>query len=198
MQDLAAHLAPAPSNATYLSWETQNETIGICGDTLARQVADEVRSARLFSILVDETTDTATKEQCSLSVHYVKDNAVEERFLAFCDLQGNMTAVSIASAVVTKLTELQLNVALICRQGYDGVSSTSGRFHGVPAEIKKFLPAASYVHCVSHVLNLVTQKACIRNTHSEVKETANFFQLLRKTHRLSAVTHPSECRLKEA
>jgi len=86
--DLAAHLASAPANVTYLSWETQNEIIDICGDMLARQVADKVRSARFFSILVDETTDTATKEQCSLSIRYVKDNAVQEPFLAFCDLQA--------------------------------------------------------------------------------------------------------------
>jgi len=59
-----------------------------------------------------------------------------------------------------------------------GASSTSGQFNGVQAEIKKFSLSASYVHCASHVLNLVTQKACdvnaIRNTHSAVKKNFNY------------------------
>ena len=57
------------------------------------------------------------------------------------------------------VNSMRLDVSLICGQGCDGVSSTSGRFNGEQAEIKKSSPATSYVHCASHVLNLVTQKA---------------------------------------
>ena len=177
--DLAAHLSSAQANATYLSWETQNEVINACGGILARQVAAEVCSARFYSVLVDETTDSATKEQCSLSVRYVKNSAVQERFVAFCDLQGDMTAASIVSAVVNKLTEFEMDVSLIRGQGYDGASTMSGRLNGVQAEIKKLSPAAPYIHCASHVLNLVTQKSstvtAVRNAHGLVKEIANFF-----------------------
>jgi hypothetical protein len=177
--DLAAHLSSAGANATYLSWETQNEIINACGSIVARQIAAEVHSAKFFSILVDETTDCATKEQCSLSVRYVTNSEVRERFDAFCDLQGDMTAASITSAVVNKLTELKMDVSMIRGQGYDGAAAMSGRLNGVQAEIKKLSPAAPYIHCASHVLNLVTQKSstvtAVRNAHGLVTEIAKFF-----------------------
>ena len=177
--DLAAHLSSARANATYLSWETQNEIINACGSILTRQIAAEVCSAKFFSILVDETTDSATKEQCSLSVRYVTNGEVWERFMAFCDLQGDMTAASIASAVVNKLMELEMDVSMIRGQGCDGAAAMSGRVNGVQAEIKKLSPAALYIHCASHVLNLVTQKSstvtAVRNAHEVVTEISKFF-----------------------
>jgi hypothetical protein len=54
-----------------------------------------------------------------------------------------------------------MDVSLIRGQSYDGASTMRGVLGGdggVQAEIKKLSPAASYVHCASHVLNLVTQK----------------------------------------
>jgi hypothetical protein len=177
--ELAAHLSSAHANATYLSWETQNEIINTCGKILARQIAAEVHTAKFFSILVDETTDCSAKEQCFLSVRYVRKGEVQERFVAFCDLQGDMTAAAIASAVVNKLTELEMDVSMIRGQGYDGAAAMSGRLNGVQAEIKRLSPAAPYIHCASHVLNLVTQKSssvtAIRNAHGLVTEIAKFF-----------------------
>jgi hypothetical protein len=120
-----------------------------CGKILARQIAAEVHTAKFFSILVDETTDCSTKEQCSLSVRYVRNNEVQERFVAFCDLQGDMTAASIASAVVNKLNELEMDVSMIRGQGYDGAAAMSGRLNGVQAEIKRLSPAAPCIHCHS-------------------------------------------------
>ena len=95
-----------------------------------------------------------------------------------------MTAASISSAVISKLTELDIDVTLIRGQGYDGASTMSGSVNGVQMEIKKHSPSASYVHCASHVLSLVTQKASavtvIRNARGQVKETANFFNYCAK------------------
>lgn len=56
----------------------------------------------------------------------------------------------------------------MCGQGYDGASSMAGRISGVQAKIRELYPAAIYVHCASHSLNLAVSKSCeivdVRNT----------------------------------
>ena len=61
----------------------------------------------------------------------------------------------------------------------DGMSTMSGVFNGVQTVIRRQLPAASYVHCASHYLNLTLSTACkqpqIRNAYGVVGEVAAFF-----------------------
>jgi len=64
-------------------------------------------------------------------------------------------------------------------QGYHGASAMSAVFNGVQAIISNEHPAALYVHCSSHCLNLTLSAACklsdIRNAHGIVGEVADFF-----------------------
>ena len=60
----------------YTSWNTQNEIINTVGDIISEKIVEEVKEAKYFSVLVDETTDCSTKEQMSLSVRYVQDSKV--------------------------------------------------------------------------------------------------------------------------
>ena len=185
---LANHLETAASNATYLSWQTQNEIITACGDLIVKAIVSQIKDAKFYSLLLDDTTDAATREQCSISVRFVKEKEVQERFLGFIDVSSDMTAKGISTAALNKLIEVGLDPAQIRGQGYDGASTMSGQWNGVQAEIKKVAPAAPYVHCNSHVFNLSTQAACpvplIRNTLGQVKEIAAFFNVSAKRTRI--------------
>jgi hypothetical protein len=178
-RDLEHHILTASANATYCSWETQNAIIEACGLIITEVIVREVKAAKYFTIIVDETTDCATKEQCSLSLRYVKGCKVVEPFLAFCDLCGDQTARSIAECILEKLMEVGLDPKLIRGQGFDGASAMSGKHCGVQAEIKKVSPSATYVHCASHVLNLAVQNSCsvvaIRNARGQIGEITKFF-----------------------
>ena len=46
--DLAAHLSSASPNATYLSWEMQNDIINACGSILGVQISVEVNAAKFL------------------------------------------------------------------------------------------------------------------------------------------------------
>jgi hypothetical protein len=177
--DLEEHVLTSPANATYCSWDTQNEILSAAGAVLTKAIVEEVRSAKFFTIIADETSDCAQREQCSLSLRYVQNFKVVERFLAFTDLHGDQTSKSIAKNIIEKLVEVGLDPKLIRGQGYDGASAMSGNLSGVQAEIKKIAPSATYIHCASHVLNLAVQQSCniiaIRNAHGQIGEIASFF-----------------------
>ena len=53
------------------------------------------------------------------------------------------------------LRKYQLDLAWVISQGYDGASVMSGHCTGVQERLEVFAPHAVYIHCYTHVLNLV-------------------------------------------
>ena len=62
-------------------------------------------------------------------------------------------------------------------QGYDEASAMSGCVNGVQTRILEKAPLAKYVHCASHVSNLVLNTGNnvseIRNTYGTVRSVTN-------------------------
>jgi Domain of unknown function (DUF4371) len=56
---LRTHLSTASKKATYTSKETQNELIQLSGAEISNQIANEVKAAKYFAIIADETTDNS-------------------------------------------------------------------------------------------------------------------------------------------
>jgi len=55
-------LDTANANATYLSWQTQNENINACSTIIVQKLVEEVKAAKFYSLLLDDTTDVAARE----------------------------------------------------------------------------------------------------------------------------------------
>ena len=70
----------APRNALYLSWRVQNQSIFLIADAKQKQILSDISQCKYFSILADETTDVSQTEQLSLSVRFIKDTKVHEKF----------------------------------------------------------------------------------------------------------------------
>ena len=62
---LQHHLQSAPRNATYLSADIQNQLIQAMGDEVLDEITKQLKEARFFSLLVDETSDISRQEQVS-------------------------------------------------------------------------------------------------------------------------------------
>lgn len=56
-EKLQNHFQFCKRNATYISWNIQNQIIEACNDIITENIADEVNKSECFSILADETTD---------------------------------------------------------------------------------------------------------------------------------------------
>ena len=176
---LRSHLVKCAGNARYSSKTIQNELINVIGNYIRESLLREIKEAKYFSILCDEVTDSANLEQLSLVVRFVdKECDIREEFLDF-ESAERITGAVISNLILAKLQQWGLDL-LNCRgQGYDGASNMSSQARGVQGLIASRNPKAVYVHCNSHVLNLVIVKACslpsVRNMSGTVTEIANFF-----------------------
>ncbi len=61
---LSGYLATAPKNARYTSKTIQNELLSVVGRCIRDDIIAEVKSAKYYSIIADETTDTAGALSC--------------------------------------------------------------------------------------------------------------------------------------
>ncbi|XP_014673689.1 PREDICTED: 52 kDa repressor of the inhibitor of the protein kinase-like [Priapulus caudatus] len=177
---LQKHLqAPAKKNATYISPQSQNELIDVIGHKIIREtILEEVRKTRWFSVMCDEAT-SHNAELMSLCVRFVDTNCqMREEFIDFigtCRTTGRV----LASKILQKLEELNLDVTKIRGQGYDGAAAMSSARVGVQGIIKQHSPRAIYTHCLSHALNLVYAHSAkqqeVRNMLDKLKESSVFF-----------------------
>ena len=178
LQDLFLN---APKNAQYLSSTIQNEIIVTCYDLILSNLVKDIAQSEYFSVLADETTDIACKEQLSLCVRYVDtDNCLQEHFLQFVEVEV-LSGKELSEAILINLQKFGIDVSHMRGQGYDGAAAMSGRLKGVQASVREVVPTAiySYVHCVAHSLNLVVSSLCsvreVRNCIGTLAAVCNFF-----------------------
>lgn len=182
--NLKEHVENGPLNAKYLSPEIQNNIIKICGNIIQDDLVKKINDAKCFAVLVDSTTDISVTEQVSLCVRYVTQGenysfSLREDFLEFFPIK-TATGRNLGNNILNALSSLGVNCSNLCGQGYDGASSMSGCFNGAQAVIKETNPAALYVHCSSHSLNLALMHAsnvsAIRNCLGTVKSVIKFLK----------------------
>lgn len=75
-ETLKRHLATASSRATYIGNTTQNQLITCCGEEITETILNQVRNAKYYSVIFDETTDISHVEQLSLNLRYVHNNEI--------------------------------------------------------------------------------------------------------------------------
>jgi len=92
----------------------------------------------------------------------------------------NTTGKNIADVILETIKCLGIDSKYMVGQGYDGAALMSGNFNGVQAIIRKVHPAALYVHCSAHSLNLALSHSCsiqhIRNCIGTIKSIGNFIK----------------------
>ena len=178
--ELKDHLdAPSAKNATYISPGIQNELIHIISyDVLQKQLIDEVKEAKFFSIMADEVESHHT-EQLPICVRFVdKECNIREEFLEFgkC-VQTN--GESIFKELMRIIEKAGLDIELCRGKGYDGASNMLSETVGVQQRIKELCEKAVYTHCCGHNLSLVVVSACkisvVYNMLDTVKETSRLF-----------------------
>lgn len=172
------HQQLCSSNASYLSPQIQNELIKHSGEEVRSQILGAARTARWYSVMVDECADVAALEQMAVCIRFVDESSskveVREEFIGFVELE-KADAGSIAAAIVKTLEDCELDISYLRGQGYDGASVMSGKVSGVCTRIQQIQPKALYQHCRAHTLNLVLSSSC-----NQVPEIRNLFDSLGK------------------
>lgn len=179
--DELRRLASGAKNAQYKSPRIQNEIIEIAGNVMVDLIIQDVKKAKAFSVLADETCDIAGKEQLSIGVRFLDEEKrlIREEFIGFTILE-EMDAKSITKAIHGCLLNHGLDPQKCVGQGYDGCSAMSGKEGGVQKLMQEHYSRALYFHCASHRLNLVVNDLNsvpeIRNTTATIKDIIRFFR----------------------
>ena len=129
--------------AHYLSHNSQNEFIGLCGEKLRETMAKEIESAKYYSLMVDATPDISHNEQNTLIFRYLTRNndeyKIQERFYTFIDNFGK-TGAEIAAMILSVLEKNNISLEECRGQGYDNASNMSGKYNGVQSHLKNKNP----------------------------------------------------------
>lgn len=189
-KDLEKHIRSCGKNSSYVSKTIQNELIQCCGELITQNIVSKVKHAKYFTLMADETTDIATKEQLSICIRYYDEKTFEicEDFIKFVDVV-DLTGEGLCKTLLQELENLDLDITNCRGQAFDGGSNMSGKYQGVQARLLKIQPLAIYSHCASHRLNLVISKSCttpsIRNAVGVITSVANYFrESAKRLHKL--------------
>jgi hypothetical protein len=66
---------------TFLSKTFINKLILIIGQIIQDKIINDIKQAKMFSIMVDSTQDVSVVNQLAICVRYVLDNEVHEKLL---------------------------------------------------------------------------------------------------------------------
>ena len=183
---LQKRMQDAPQNAKYISKTTQNELLHAAAQVITEKITDEIKRARFFSIIADETHDVSRIEQLSLCFRYVhpEDHTVKERFVGFTDCL-QLDATALATQIIGEVMKLGLNIKECVAQCYDGASVMSGHLSGVQNQIQERVGSGCvYIHCYAHRLNLV-----VVNTTSSIKVVFGLLEAVYRFITASSLRH---------
>lgn len=178
---LASHIErfgnQGSGNTSYLSKTVCDEFILLMGHKVLKQIGDEIRRAKYFSLIIDSTPDIAHVDQLTLVIRYVLDTGEAcERFLKFLSSVGHK-AEEMFSTIISELKTLGINTEDCRGQSYDNAANMSGVYNGLQAKIQSQAPFAFFVPCSAHSLNLVATTAAESCT-----EACRFFMLLQEIY----------------
>ena len=184
---LSSHLSKSPRNARYTSKTIQNELVSVIGNSIQSDILHEVKRARFFSIIADEVTDVANREELSIAVQYVLNGEIKEVFVDFVEVD-RITGEVLAQNILQWLRIHGLSPTDMRGQCYDGASNMSGARSGCKSLVQQEAPLAIYCHCAAHRLNLAVVSACniqaFKNAESYIGLIARFFHFSAKKQRM--------------
>ncbi|XP_064214539.1 52 kDa repressor of the inhibitor of the protein kinase isoform X1 [Tribolium castaneum] len=199
---LQQHLESSKSNATYISKTVQNELIDVCAEIIQENILQNIREAKFFSILFDETTDISHISHLSLSFRYFHNGIIKEHFVTFCDtydalrreennsgdIEPRLTGVSLAKIVANLCTKFNVDITWCVGIGTDSCSVMASETKGAVQELTKIAIHAKRCPCNNHVLNNSLARSSkvvsCRNTSGTMRKVVAFANASAKRHEI--------------
>ena len=157
------------------------------GKCIRKDIIEEVKRSKYYTVIADEVTDASNKEQLSIVLRYVQVDVIKEVFVGFIYVE-RITGESLANAILKWLETAGLSPSDMRGQCYDGANNMSGARSGCRSIVQQQAPMAMYFHCAAHRLNLAVVSACkiqaFKNVESYIGEIARFFAFSSKRQRL--------------
>ncbi|XP_048583324.1 zinc finger MYM-type protein 1-like [Nematostella vectensis] len=154
----------------YTSHDVQNELLDIMSQQVIRDVANRIKT-ECYSLLADECTDVANKEQLTVCLRWIDENLnPNEDFIGFYHIP-DISSDTIVSALKDALTRSDIPLKSCRGQCYDGAGNMSGVKNGAATKIQAEVPQAHLTHCHGHALSLAVHDMCKRSASKLLSET---------------------------
>ena len=137
-------------------------------------IISAVKQVKFFSVMADECSDVANKEQLAIAIRYVSEDD------EICECENGITGLALAEKIKSASQDKYgLDMINLRGQCYDGAGNMSGVRNGLAARVTQEFPNAVYTWCSSHKSNLCVVKSCditeMRNMIDKATEVAIFF-----------------------
>ncbi|XP_065643077.1 zinc finger MYM-type protein 1-like [Hydra vulgaris] len=138
----------------YTRAEIQNEIIQTMSLQVLREIMAELQSSPFLTIMIDESTDSSNMEQVTCVVRLITEELeVHEEFLGVYAVDST-DATTLVSLIKNVMIRMNLPMAKLQRQCYDGASVMSWIRSGVAKKIADIELRAIYTHCYGHAIYL--------------------------------------------
>lgn len=152
----------------------QDQLIHAVAEVMSQEIKAEIKVAPFVAVMAEESPDVGDAAQMALVLRYVTASGIKERFVKFVAVPGGGRAEDLAALIVRFLEEYDCGLDKLVAQSYDGAAVTASGLNVVQAEVKRRAPAASFLHCSAHRLDLVLTQGV-----SKLKECKLFFANLK-------------------
>jgi len=179
------------SLVTFLSSTTATNIIRHIGHEIQNIISNQVKEAKLFSIMMDTTMDLSTFDQCSIVLRYVVHDEVCERVIALKHVIST-SGQSLFDTLCNTLNVLNLPLENCIANAFDGAANMCGQYNGVSTKLSEIIANHIHTWCYTHVLNLVISDAtqclttcvsffsCVQEVHVFFKESYKRFSVYEK------------------
>ena len=134
---LKEHLEKSKKNCQYLSPDIQNEFISLLADAVVDEIILQVKQAKYFTLLLDETADVSRQEQLSFILRYVNGSGkINEHFIGVTAVKQT-DHETLTLAIKETFQKYGLSLQDLRGQRYDGAANMSGHYSGVQAMISR-------------------------------------------------------------
>ena len=138
----------------FLSHDCQDEIFEIMAKMVQRQLVEELKKSKWFSIIADGTTDVAGTEQICVCYRHVNDQMEAHELFLGLYAAPDSTAATLANVLLDATQRLMGGINDLRGMCFDGASNMSGHISGVQARLASMQPKAIFVHCFNHSLDL--------------------------------------------
>ena len=150
----------------YVSGEIQNEFLELMTlNNITRQICSDIQKSRYYTIMADECTDTANKEQFSICIRWVDSQLDDHEDVIGLYAVDKIDSESLYKAIKDVLLRMNLSISNCRGQCYDGAANMIGSKAGVATRIQAEEGRAILTHCNGHALNLAVGNAMKQSKH---------------------------------
>lgn len=136
------------SGYIWLHHDSTNEMLELMANEVSIANLEEIKAAKYFAVIMDETSDISRAEQVSISFRVTLPNfEVKEIFMGF-HKTSDTKSETLSKIIHDVLLRFNLNVNDLRGQCFDGAANMSGEIFGVQTRIREIDPIALRTHSI--------------------------------------------------